>query len=607
MDREQVAHVLDQFGTLLELQGENAFKCNAYHQAARTLEALQADLGMLVAENRLNEIKGIGESLATKITTLVTTGHLPAFEALQKEIPPGVLDLLRIPGLGPKKVRALWRDLALTSIDALEAACKENRLLGHAGFGAKTQENILKGIEQIRASAGKFLYSVAREEAERIQTVLAELPSVRRLSVAGSLRRRKEVVKDLDFVVSTTRPDEVMARFVGLPGVQRVLAHGPTKSSILLECGIQADLRAVADAEYPFALQYFTGSKEHNTALRGRARKLGLKLNEYGLTRDDQPVPCADEAAIFGALGLDEVPPELREDMGELEAAEQHRIPALIEERDLTGVFHTHTTWSDGKHSVREMAEAAARLGFQYLGISDHSPAAFYAGGLDRDKLMRQHDDIDAVQASLPQLRIFKGTEADILPDGSVDYPDEILARLDFVVASIHSKFKMAEAEATDRVLRALRNPYVTFLGHPTGRLLLSREGYPIHLHTVIQEAARLGVAIEINAHPLRLDLDWRFGRFARECGLKVGIFPDAHAVEGLRDVQYGVGVARKAWMRREDVVNAWSLPEVENFLKRRRTAAVSPTTAAQTPAAAPPPRAKARRTSGRKRTQESP
>lgn len=571
MDREQVAHILDRIGTILELQGENPFKCNAYHAASRALEGLPGDLAPLVAQGRLSEVKGIGASLAEKIATLVTTGALPLYEELCTQVPKGIFDILRVPGLGPKKARALWKDLDIVTLEALEQACREGRLSKVKGFGVKTQSNILKGIEQIQASRGKYLASMAAVEAEAIRAALASHPAVRRLSPAGSLRRRKEVVKDLDFVASCSDAAAVMDRFVKLEGVERVIAHGPTKSTVLLNSGMQADLRAVSEAEYPFALHHFTGSKEHNTALRGRARKLGLKMNEYGLYRDDALLPCRDEAEIFRALGLAEIPPELREDMGEIEAAEKGELPRLVEESDLRGVFHVHTTWSDGRSSVAQMADAARARGWRYLGISDHSRSATYAGGLDREKLCRQHADIDAVRAARPDLRIFKGSEVDILPDGSLDYEDDILAGLDFVVASIHSKFTMTEEEATRRLIRAMENPHVTFLGHPTGRLLLGREGYPVNMHAVIEAAAHLGVAIEINSNPLRLDLDWRFGRFAREQGLKVGIFPDAHEVAGLADVRYGVGIARKAWMRKEDVVNTMDVDAVERFLCARR------------------------------------
>ncbi len=572
MDREPVARILEEIGTILELNGENPFKCNAYRSAARALEGLQEDLAVLVAENRLRKVKGIGESIAEKITQLVQTGRLPFHEDLRKQVPDGVLDLLRIPGLGPKKARALWKDLGVDSIDALEKACNENRLVGHAGFGQKTQDNLLKGIEQVRSSQGKHLFHRAWEEGERIRARLESHPAVKRLCAAGSLRRRKEVVRDLDLVVSTADADAVMDHFVGLDLVGRVLSKGPTRSSVVLKSGMQADLRAVTDEEYPFALHYFTGSKEHNTALRGRARKMGLKLNEYGLFRDEERIPCADEAELFRVLGLAEIPAELREDTGEIEAAERRAIPRLVEESDLQGVFHVHSRWSDGVNTIAEMVDGARRKGWRYLGITDHSRSAAYAGGLDRDKIRRQHEEIDSLQASLKDFRIFKGSEVDILPDGSLDYEDEILAQFDFVVASVHSKFKMTEEEATRRIIRAMENPHVTFLGHPTGRLLLEREGYPVNMHAVIESAAALGVAIEINSHPLRLDLDWRYGRFAREQGLRIGIFPDAHAVEGLHDVRYGVGIARKAWMRPEDVVNTMDTAAVTAYLAKRRT-----------------------------------
>jgi len=599
MDRDQVVHILNEIGTLLEIQGENPFKCIAYRNAARALEGLHEDLAALVADGRLQEVKGVGSSIAGKIATLVATGALPYHEELRSQVPPGVLELMRVSGLGPKKARILWLDLGILSLDALEQACRENRLLAHAGFGQKTQENILQGLVQLRSSVGKFLYHVAAERAEKIRLALEANPAVRRVSTAGSLRRRKEIVKDLDLLVATADAPAVMEQFVHLPEVERILAQGPTRSSVVLPGGLQADLRAVSEAEFPFALHYFTGSKEHNTAVRGRARRMGLKLNEYGLHREDgTALPCSDEAALYRALGLAEIPPELREDLGEIESAEQDDLPRLVDEADLRGAFHVHTTWSDGRNSVAEMVAGARARGWRYLGISDHSKSAVYAGGLDQEKLARQQADIDAVARTVPGFRIFKGSEVDILPDGSLDYDEDILSTFDFVVASIHSKFKMTEAEATGRLIRAMENPHVTFLGHPTGRLLLDREGYPVNMHAVIEAAAHLGVAIEINSHPLRLDMDWRLGRFAREKGLRIGIFPDAHEVGGLADVRYGVGIARKAWMRAEDVVNAWELDLVEKWLGRRRSGAG----AARPPGDGPPAADDAKKKPARKK-----
>jgi DNA polymerase (family 10) len=569
LNKHEIAEVLEEIGTLLELKGENPFKTRAYHNAARLVEGIDQDLAGLVETDGLRRIKGIGEALAEKIGTLVKTGNLPYYEELRASVPPGLLEMLGIPGMGPKKVKALYEKLGVKSVRELEYACHENRLVDLSGFGEKTQAKILEGIEFVKKHAGSLLWMEASRQARGIVEALRRIRSVKRLEVAGSLRRRKEVVHDVDVIAATASPEEVVQRFVKLPGVERVLAVGGTKGSVVIESGLQIDLRAVKPAEFPFALHYFTGSKAHNIAMRALAQKQGYKLNEYGLWKGRRSVRCESEEALFETLGLAYIPPELREDEGEIAAAEAGTLPPLVEPGDIRGVFHVHSTWSDGKGSILQMAEAARAMGLGYLGLSDHSKSAAYAGGLKEGEIARQHAEIDALNAKMKGFRVLKGIECDILPDGSMDYTDAILARFDFVIGSVHSKFNMGGREMTARICKALSNPHVSWIGHPTGRLLLARKGYDVDLRAVIDTASRLGKFAELNAHPLRQDLDARNCRYAKDKGVRVAICPDAHATEGLEDIQCGIGTARRAWLTRDDVLNALPLEEVTKMLAR--------------------------------------
>ncbi|HXZ25525.1 MAG TPA: DNA polymerase/3'-5' exonuclease PolX [Nitrospiria bacterium] len=577
MKAREVSAILSDIATLLELKGDNPFKIRAYQQGARIVDGLGDELAGLVREGRLHEHKGLGSALCDKITELVTTGRLHYYDELRREFPATIFELLKIPGLGPKKVRLLYQTLGVRSLGELEYACLENRLLALDGFGEKSQANILDGIRLLKRHQGRFLVSDATAAADTLIAQLRAVPAVRRISVAGSLRRRNETVKDIDLLISSDAPVEVMARFVTLPQVAEIIAHGATKSSIRLADGLQADLRVVSDLEFPYALHHFTGSKEHNTALRGLAKSQGLKMNEYGLFRGEELIPCATEADIFAALGMEEIPPELRENLGEIEAARARQLPRLIVEGDLQGAFHVHTTESDGHDSLERMVTAAEALGYRYLGISDHSRSARYANGLSIERVRAQQAAIDEAQRRHPGIMLFKGIEADILPDGSLDYPDDVLDRFDFVIASVHSKFGMTEAEMTDRVVRAISHPAVTILGHPTGRLLLSRESYLLDLSRVLDAARRHAVAIELNANPHRLDLDWRFCKDARDRGVIVSINPDAHTAEGLGDLRYGVGIARKGWLTRDDVLNTRSAERIRQTWSAKRAHAGQP------------------------------
>lgn len=582
MDKKQVAEILDEMGTLLELKGANPFKCRAFHNAARVVEALTQDMAELVETGEIRSVKGIGESLAEIITDLTKKGKSREYDELKKSLPAGLLDMVRIQGLGPKRIKILYEKLKIKSIEELKKACEQHKLAKLEGFGEKSEENILKGIELLSKTSDKHLYPKAKEAADKIYGTISKLKEVKRCEVAGSLRRKKEVIGDIDIVVSSEdkHRKKIFDTFVSHAEVDSIIAQGETKASVVLKGGINCDLRIVKESEFPFALNYFTGSKEHNVEMRSLARKFGWSLNEYEFSKVEdekgpkklKPVPkCKDEAEIYEALGLTYVPPELRENMGEMEASKHGTIPNLITEKDLRGTFHCHTTFSDGANTLEEMTTAAQKKGWDYLGIADHSQVAAYAGGLSPAKVKEQHKAIDKLNASLKSFRIFKGTECDILPDGSPDFSDKVLASFDYVVVSIHSKFKMTEAEGTKRIIKALKNKYVTLLGHPTGRLLLSREGYLVNMIEVINAASDYGKGIEINSHPFRLDLDWRLVKYAKEKGVLIYINPDAHNTDGLNDVQYGVGIARKGWLEAKDVVNTWDVKKVEKFLAAKR------------------------------------
>lgn len=573
MDKLDVSMILEEIGLLLELKGENPFKSRAYHNAAVSVEAIEEDLGKAIEDGTLLGQKGIGTGIYKKIVELNNTGRLKYYEDLKQEIPSGLLEIIKIPGVGPKKAKALYDDLGISTVGELEYACIENRLVELHGFGKTTQENILKGIEYYKKGMGHHLFSVASAEAERLLSALKGNKYIIQASVAGSIRRKKEVIKDIDIVASTKSKGTgmIMDFFTSLPGVQSIIAKGDTKSSVILNSGINADLRIVSDSEYPFALHYFTGSAEHNTVMRSRAKKFGLKLNEYGLFKGERSLPCKNEEEIFKALGLSYIPPELREDKGEIEAAEHGKLPKLVEPSDVHGIFHVHTTYSDASMTLNEAVRVAKDLGYQYIGIADHSKSASYAGGLTEDKIREQHEEIDRLNRGLKDFHIFKGIESDILPDGSLDYDDRILAAFDFVIASVHGRFNMDEAEMTKRIIKAMSNPYTTILGHPTGRLLLSREGYKVDLYKVIDAAAEKNKVIELNAHPYRLDLDWRFCKYAKERGVKVSINPDAHHIDDLSNASYGVGIARKGWLTAMDVLNTMSLEEIKALLLQKR------------------------------------
>ncbi len=579
MEKAAVAAVLDEIGTLLEIQGENAFRCLAYHNAARAVEQVEGNLDDLVRSGAITEVRHIGDTMGQKITTLVTTGRLPFYEDLRKKTPPGLFDILRIQGMGPKKVRALYDQLGIDSLDKLRAACESGEVARLRGFGEKTQDKILEGIRFLSETGQRVRIDKALPLALGVVDKLHDCPGIVRMEVCGSLRRRRETIRDIDILVSSDDPGPIMERFVSLPEVVHVTGHGDTKSSV--EHGIEgkrgrtlinADLRVVRDEQFPMALHHFTGSKEHNVSMRSRAQhRYGIKLNEYEILGPDGPIPCKDEAELFRAVGLEYVPPELREDTGEIAAAERDDLPELIEADDLRGTFHCHTNWSDGSNTLEEMALAAKELGLKYLGIGDHSQSLTVANGLTPERVLRQQAEIDALNARLKGIHLFKGTECDILADGSLDFDDELLATFDYVVASIHSHFGMSEEEMTARIVRAVSSPYVTMLGHATGRLLLRREGYKVDLEAVLRAAAEHGTFVEINAQPSRLDIDWLHCKRAKALGVTLVINPDAHSTGELGLLQYGVDVARRGWLEKRDVFNTKTLAQVTKALRARR------------------------------------
>lgn len=580
MDKEQVAAVLTEIGTLLELKGENPFKTRAYHNAARNLEGLAEPLEKVVAESRLGEIKGFGEALVDKITKLVTTGNLSYYDELKASVAPGLVEMLGIPSLGPKKVKKLHDELGVDTIEALEAACKAGKVAVIEGFGEKTQAKILEGIAFKRQFASKHHLHKALAVAKPILESLRQHPDVTRCSAAGSLRRWKETIGDIDFLVSSRAPADVIEYFVTQPGVLSVSAKGDTKASVIVEGGIQADLRVVSDAEYPFALAYFTGSKEHNIVMRQRAIARGLRLNEYGLFRSKEEtrdpalrLPCHTEEDIFRELDLAYVEPEMREDHGEFAAAEAGKLPRLLEWTDLRGSLHNHSNWSDGHETLEQIAAHAEELGLSYWAITDHSRASYQANGLAPERLREQLKAVAEVNKKLADdgtdFRLLTGTEVDILKE-KLDFPDDLLAELDVVVASLHVAGS-DEADNTKRLLRAAENPHVHMLGHLTGRLLLERNPYPVNQQAVIDACAATGTWIELNASPWRFDLDWRLWHYARSKGVKCVVNCDAHRLDHFGYLRLGAGVARKGWLTKADVVNTLSLAELRKALKRKR------------------------------------
>ncbi|MBO0699970.1 MAG: DNA polymerase/3'-5' exonuclease PolX [Zavarzinella sp.] len=580
MTKEDVAAALQEVGTLLELKGEAAFRTLSYHTAARAILEYEGDFIALVNAGRVTEIHGIGETMRSKIETLVRTGRLPQLDALREEIPPGIIQMLRIPGLGVKKVKALYDQLHVDGLDTLQAACEDGRVAKLKGFGAKTQQKILDGLrflgevgQRVRIDEG---YPVAVTLVDR----LSKTPGVTRASLAGSLRRRHETARNVNLLAAAPDAKRVLNAFVSQPEVMQVTGRGDASAGVVVGMAaeghrvvVPAELRMVPDDTFPFALLYLTGSKAHNNRLRQRAADRGLVLTEHGLSRDGQAIACPTEDHVYSALGLAFIPPELREDAGEIEAAERDALPELIEPGDIRGVLHNHTTYSDGAASLEEMALACKQLGFEYFGVGDHSQSLRVARGLPIPLVEKQHAEINELNKRLTGIRILKGVECDILDDGSLDYPDDVLRWFDYVVVSVHTLFGMPAEQMTARVCKALAHPAATILGHATGRLLLRREGYKIDLDAVLNAAAKHGKMIEINAQPTRLDIDWTTVRKAKAMGIPIVINPDAHSEGELALYEYGVDVARRGWLEKADVFNTRPLAEVMKEFARRNAA----------------------------------
>ena len=572
MNKDEVIRVLIECGEILEISAASPFAVRAYSNGARALESWQGDLEALVKSGEITSIRGIGKGLAALIEELVIDGESDSEAEIRELVPESLLELLRIPGLGPKKVRAIYENLEILTIAELENACNEQQIRELAGFGERTEQTILKGINNLRRFAGRNLVSQAQLVASRFLAQVEDCNATEEAQVAGSLRRHRETIGDIDILASSDDPIAVRDAFLATDGIGEVEAEGETKTRVLSEEGIGVDLRVVAPDQFAPALHYFTGSREHNTRVRQRARGKGWKLNEYGLwDASEKPLETPDEESIFEHLELAWIPPEMREDLGEVERAEQlfeseEEWPDLVEFEQIQGTLHCHSTWSDGKATLREMVQSASDRGWKYYGTADHSRTAAYAGGLSIDELHQQRVEIDQLRQEFPDVIILHGIESDILTDGSLDYPDDELAELDYVVASVHSSFSLAKQQQTDRIEKALRNPYTTVWGHPTGRLLLQRDSYEMDMAHLLRVAAEEGVIVELNANPRRLDVDWRWGNMLQELGIDIGIHPDAHSIAGLDDIEHGVGIARKMGLSANQVTNTW---EPKQYVQR--------------------------------------
>lgn len=573
MDKKDIASLLHEVGVMLELKGENPFKVRAYYQAARAVESLTENIVEMYQQNTLKDVKGIGKGMLENISQLITTGELQYYADLKDEMPAGLFEMLKVPGLGPKKVRALYSKLGISSLGELEYACQENRLTTLEGFGSKTQENVLKGIDFLKKNQGQHLWAEALLWAEIVKEELAQIAGVEAISVAGSLRRGKEIVKDIDMVVSLA--DEIslencIANIKRISSIKEITAQGNTKISAILTWGISLDIRIVTAEQFASALHHFTGSKEHNTEIRHLAKKKNLKINEYGIWQDEKPINPTSEEEFFAILGMEYIPPQLRENRGEIQASVAGKLPTLLNIQDIRGQLHIHSTYSDGLNTIEEIVLAAKERGYSYIGITDHSKSAVYANGLSEEALKRQWEEIDFLNEKYDEIEIFKGIEVDILSDGSLDYQNEILEKLDFVIASIHSNFRQSMETMTNRIINAISHPHVHILGHPTGRLLLGRSGYSVDMEKVLAAALEHNVTIELNASPYRLDLDWKYCQQAKELGVKVVINSDAHRIETLDNIFYGVQMAKKGWLTRDDVLNTRTVQQLKEQFKNK-------------------------------------
>jgi len=572
VENKSIADLLTEIADILDIQGENPFRVRSYRNAARTIADMgQSVRAMVRAGDDLEHIPGIGKSLQERIEEIVSTGKCGFLEELRAKVPPGLTELLKLEGLGPKKVKLLYDELGVDSVDRLEKSAQAGKLRDLPGMGLKTEEKVLKSIEQYRAGMGRFKLSVGFTYAQALLEYLKGIPGLKRLDPAGSFRRHRETIGDLDLLAICGRGCKVMDRFTTYGDVAEVISEGETKSSVRLKCGLRVDVRVLEEESYGAALHYFTGSKAHNVAIRERAKDLGLKVSEYGVFRakDEKRLSGANEEDVFKAVGLPFIPPELREDRGEIQAAEKGKLPKLIELGDIRGDLQMHTSATDGKNTIAEMAQKAKEMGYAYLAITDHSKAVRVAGGLDEKRLAKHLQEVEKAGGKIPGIRILKGVEVDILADGSLDLKDDILKECDVVLASVHSRFNMEEGEMTRRIIKAIGNPHVSILAHPTGRLILEREAYKVNLKEVFQAAIDHGVVLEINAYPDRLDLRDVDARMAKEMGARLVISTDAHSTGQLELMKFGVFTARRGWVEARDVINTLPLPPLLKILRK--------------------------------------
>ena len=569
MKNRFVADILYQIADLLDVKGEIFFKTRAYHMAAQAIETLDEDIAIVSNENRLQSIPGVGEALAKKIKEIVETGKLEYFEKLKKEIPVGLLTLLKLQGLGPKKVSALYRNLGITTIEDLRNACYDGKLKDLDGFGEITERNILRGIELMEKTSGRILLNMAYEEGNNCLSYLRKCREIEKIDIAGSLRRKKETIGDLDILTSSKFPNEVMDYFVKYSNVKQVLLKGSTKTSVLLNDGIQIDLRVVKKESYGSALQYFTGSKEHNVKMRSIAIKKGFKLNEYGLfdKKTDEYLVGNTEEEIYNTLDLSYIEPELRENQGEIEAASDGKLPNIVKYEDIKGDLHVHSLWSDGSDSIETMAQYAQKMGYEFIGIADHSQSLKIAQGLSEEKVLRKICEIEKINKKLSGFKVLCGTECDIKPDGSLDYSDMILKKFDFVGVGIHTAFGMSGDEQTKRIVKSMENENVNFISHPTCRIIGRREPFDIDMEKIFNAAKETDTYLEINSFPDRLDLNDVHSKLAKERGVKFVIGTDSHSTVNLPFMHYGVATARRGWLEKKDILNAHSLRDIEKIL----------------------------------------
>ena len=568
MKNQMVADVLYQIAELLDLKGEIFFKTRAYRMAAQTIEVLDEDIEDVVKEDRLKEIPGIGDAISKKIKELVETGKLEYFEELKKEIPEGLLKMLNISGLGPKKVAAMYNKLGVKTIEQLKKACLDGKVRDLEGFGELTERNILRSLQLMEKTSGRVLLNVAYEDGNRYLDYLRKNKKIKRLSLAGSLRRRKETIGDLDILASSDKPNEIMEYFVKYEDVNRILMQGSTKSSIILNDQLQVDLRVVEDKSFGAALQYFTGSKEHNVKMRSLAIKKGYKLNEYGLFKKDTEkyIVGKNEEEIYKKLGLSYIEPELRENRGEIEVAAKNKLPKLVEFSDIKGDLHVHSNMSDGDKTIEDMALSAKKMGYQYVGIADHSQSLKIARGLSEERVVKKLKEIEKLNKKFNNFRILCGTECDIKSDGTLDYSDKVLKMFDYVILGIHTAFRMDQKQATERIIKGMANENAHILAHPTCRILMRREPFELDMEKIFEAARDSNTYLEINSFPDRLDLNDLYAKQAKERGVKFSINTDAHNINHLKFMQYGTSTARRGWLEKQDILNTRSIKEIEKI-----------------------------------------